>query len=813
MDAGTFRIAWRALWRDRAYTLLNLAGLSLAIGCCLILGAWVRSELTYDLQHAKHDRIFRVTNEFTSPSGHGASATTSMYLGPMLAADSAELGTYVRFYAESPERFIRRADRGFYWSDVFVADANVFDVFTHRILRGDPATALREPTSAAVSRRFAERYFGAADPLGQEIELDNGEVRRITLEFENLPRNTHLKYDVLLAPSAATFFAPTDDAQRSQRLFQRPVYTYLLLPEGYDPSRFAVTSEAFFARHMADVGRERRMTWRAWLEPLASIHLYSDAGNDRPKGNRWYLLGVLAVGAFTLLVAAINYMNLATARAVKRAKEVGMRKILGSPRAALIAQFLAESLVLALGAAAAGFGLAKLAAALTPIGELLGTPVSLGIAESLALLPFVAALVVAVGIGAGLYPALYLSAAAPAHVLVAPRSGGARNKRVREGLVVLQFAISTAVIACTLVMASQLRYLANRPLGYERDNRVAVTLHGVDTITQSAAIRTELLRNPNVLGVTWSNRLIGASFDVNAVQLEGDGGKLEPTDVAHLVVGPDFLNVMGITLVEGRDFGPDEASETITGIIVNEALVRRLHWDHAVGRRFTFPPSNHGTIIGVVKDFNFRSLHDPLAPFALYRLEETFAGVPASRRGFLERTVLIEVANHDLRATLDSVRSTLQRFDSEHPLDIQFLDDVLSRQYLSEQNLARLIGALAALCIFIACLGLFGLAAYTTSQRTREIGLRKVLGATTAQIVALLARRTVMLVIAASLLGSVAAYLAMDTWLAAFAFRTRIDPLIFVVASATGLGIAYATVALQSLRAGRAHPVAALRHD
>jgi len=813
MDAGTFRIAWRALWRDRGYTLLNLAGLSLAIGCCLILGAWLRSQLTYDLQYAKHDRIFRVANDFTSANGHGASAMTSMLLAPMLAEDSAELATYVRFYAEAPERFIRHADRGFYWSDVFVADANVFDVFTHDIVRGDPTTALRDPTSVAVSRRFAERYFGAADPLGQEIELDTGEVRRITLEFEDLPHNTHLKYDVLLAPSAATFFASTDDAQRSQRLFQRPVYTYLLLPEGYDARKFAVTSQAFFARHMAGIGHERRMTWRAWLEPLASIHLYSDAANDRAKGNRWYLLGALAVGAFTLLVAAINYMNLATARAVKRAKEVGVRKILGSSRAALVAQFLAESLVLALGAAAAGFGVAKLAVALTPLGELLGTQVSLGMVESIALLPWVAALVAAVGIGAGLYPALYLSAAAPLQALVAPRAGGARNRRVREGLVVLQFAISTAAIACTLVMASQLRYLASRPLGYERDNRVAVTLHGVDTISQSAAIRTELLRNPDVLGVSWSGRLLGASFDVNAVELEGDGGKLEPTDLAHLVVGPDFLNVMGITLVEGRDFGPDESTETITGIIVNEALVRRLHWDHAVGRQFAFPPSNKGTIIGVVKDFNFRSLHDPLAPFALYRLQETYAGVPASRRGFQERTLLLEIANRDLRTTIDSVRSTLRRFDAEHPIEIEFLDDALNRQYLSEQRLTRLIGTLATLCILIACLGLFGLAAYTTSQRTREIGLRKVLGATTAQIVALLARRTVLLVIAASLLGSVAAYFAMDAWLSAFAFRTRIDPLFFVAASAAGLGIAYATVALQSLRAGRAHPVKALRHE
>lgn len=810
---NAFRIAVRALWRDRGYALLNLAGLSLAIGCCLILGAALRSELTYDLHHAKHDRIFRVVNSFAGPAGAGASAKTSMFLGPMLAEDSAELGTYVRFYAEAPERFIRHADRGFYWSDVFVADANVFDVFTHRVVRGDPITALRDPTSAAVSRRFAERYFGAADPVGQEIELDNGEVRRITLEFENLPENTHLKYDVLLAPSAATFFAATDDAQRSQRLFQRPVYTYLLLAEGYDPRNFSGASEAFFARHMAELGRERNTVWRSWLEPLASIHLYSDAADDRPKGNRWYLFGALAIGAFMLLVASINYVNLATARAARRAKEVGMRKILGSSRAALVVQFLAESLVLALVATVAGFGLAQLAATLAPIGVLLGTQVSLGLAESLTLLPFVAGLVAAVGIGAGLYPALYLSATAPLQALVAPRSGGTRNKTLRESLVVLQFAISTGVIACTLVMASQLRYLATRPLGYERDDRVAITLHGVDTIVQSAAIRTELLRNRNVLGVTWSSRLLGTSFDVNAVRLESDSGALEPTDIGNIVVGPDFLNVTGIELVEGRDFGPGEATETITGIIVNEALVHKLHWDHAVGRQFTFPPNNKGTIIGVVKDFNFRSLHDPLGPFALYRIEETYAGIPASRRGFLERTLLLEIAPRDVRGTIDYLRSTLRRFDSEHPLEMVFLDDALNQQYLSEQRVTRLVGALAALCICIACLGLFGLAAYTTAQRTREIGLRKVLGATTSQIVTLLARRTVMLVIVAALLGSVAAYFVMDVWLSAFAFRTRIHPLIFVAASGTGLGIAYATVALQSMRAGRAHPVVALRHE
>jgi putative ABC transport system permease protein len=584
------------------------------------------------------------------------------------------------------------------------------------------------------------------------------------------------------------------------------------MPENYDPSGFAAVSTAFFERHMAEAGDRLNATWRSWLQPLADIHLYSDVPYDLVTGNRYYLYGFIAVAVFTLLVACINYMNLATAGASKRAKEVGMRKILGSSRRALIAQFLAESVMLALLAMVVGVLLVQLAVAFTPLSDLLGKPISASFTESPELLAWTLGLGLLIGLGAGIYPAFYLSSIMPLSALVGGGKGSARSGRLREALVLVQFTISVAVIACTLLMVSQMRYISGLSLGFERENRLTVTLRGADVIERVDAIRTELLRDPNVLGVSWSNTIMGRGFPINVIGLETNAGVIEPTTLSHMGVGPDFLEVMGMQVLEGRDFAEEIGTDTISAIIVNESLVRNLGWDAALDKQFEFGP-NRGTVIGVVKDFNFRSIHNDVEPFALYRLIDNFAQLPPPQRPFQQRLLTLNIAGNGVAATLDHIRDTFRQFDSEHPFEFEFLDDTLNELYLSEQRHTTLIGIFAGLCIFIACLGLFGLAAFTTAQRTREIGVRKVLGARTSQIIALLAKRTLVLVLTGAVVASVVAYFVMDAWLSGFAFRAGINPLVFVVAGVAGLAIAYATVAVQSLRAARAHPVHALRYE
>jgi putative ABC transport system permease protein len=824
MTSTIWKIALRTLARDKSYAALNVAGLALAIACCLILGVYLRSELKYDQSHVDHERIFRVVNEFEINGKLDRFAVTSPMLGPMLAEDNADVQAYVRFLTSGTQRFIERDGLGLYWDDVFLTDPNVFDVFTHEVIYGDPATALESPTSAAVSRTLAERYFGDRNPLGETLTVDGNDVQ-ITLVFEDLPENTHLKYDLLFSSNIPLYLTPEDVTQRRQRLFNVGWYTYLLMPDGYDPAGFAEVSRAFFERHMTEIGNRIDAQWRAWLQPLDEIHLYSDIPADLPTGNRYYLYGFIAVAVFTLLVACINYMNLATARAAKRAKEVGMRKILGSSRGALVAQFLAESLLLAALSVMLGLLLVELIAALTPMEALLGKPLELSFTDTPEVLGWAVALALVVGLGAGLYPALFLSAIVPVTALVGGARGSARSSRLRESLVFVQFTISVAVIGCTLVMASQMRYISSLSLGFERENRLTVLLRGVDTIASSDAIKTELMRNPNVLGVSWASATMGGNFPINVIGLETNEGIIEPTSVSHMGVGSDFVQVMGLQILEGR--GPsDEVAEaaaaegsgpiTIREIVVNEALVRALHWDQPVGKRFELgqgPQAQTGTVVGVVKDFNFRSVHSEVEPFAIYRLVQSFAQMPPALRDMQQRPLVLNIAGDDVSGTIEHVRETIRKFDSRHPFEFEFLDDSLNELYAEDRRLTRLIGIFAGLCIFIACLGLFGLAAFTTQQRTREIGVRKVFGARTRQIVALLAQRIVWLVIAAAAVAGVLVYAVMKAWLANFAFRTGIDPLIFLTAALAGLGIAYFTVALQSLKAARARPVESLRYE
>ena len=830
MNSTMWKIALRTLARDKTYALLNVAGLALAIACCLILGVYLRSELMYDHGHANYKQIFRIANEFEINGKLDRFAATSTMLGPMLKDENADVLAFVRFQGSGQQkRFIQHGKDGYYWGNVYVTDPNVFDVFTHKVLYGDPKTALQPPTAVAVSRTLAKRYFGDKNPLGETLTIDGNDAQ-ITLVFDDLPDDTHLKYDALLTTTAPQFATPDDVNLRRQRLFNIGLYTYLLMPPGYDAAQWPEVSRAFFARNMTEIGNRINAQWRSWLQPLADIHLHSDVSDNLPSGNLYYLYGFVAVAVFTLLVACINYMNLATARAAKRAKEVGMRKILGSSRRALIGQFLVESMLLAVVAVVLGAVLVEVVVAFTPINELLGKPVSLSFTKTPETLAWAAGLALIVGLGAGLYPAFYLSAIVPVSALVGgSRSGGASSAGLREGLVFVQFLISIAVIACTLLMASQMRYISHMSLGFERENRVNVTLRGVDTITASDAIKTELLRNPNVLGVSWAASTMGGDFPINVIGLENNDGTIEQTSVWHMGVGPEFVKVMGFTILEGH--GPDdEVSSAAAGaaapgpqgppriseIIVNEALVRGLHWKEALGKRFQLgqgPAAQTGTVVGVVKDFNFRSVHDAVAPFAIYRQVDNFAQLPPIARQRVTRPLVVNVSGKDVPGTIDFLRETIRKFDPIHPFEFEFLDDSLNRLYASDQRLTQLIGIFAGFCIFIACLGLFGLASFTAAQRTREIGVRKVFGARTSQIIALLAHRIVFLVIGAAVVASVFAYLVMSAWLNSFAFHTSINPAVFLIAALAGLGIAYLTVALQSLKAARAHPVRALRYE
>jgi len=818
---GTYlKIAWRTLHREKLYAAINIAGLGLAIACSIVLALYLESELTYDQHNVLHERIFRIDNEFSIGGGNDRFAVTSVVLGEMLKESYPEIIDYVRFrptaLGEGNTQLIRHEEQAYYWEDVYFTDDNVFEIFTHEILYGDPATALVDPSSVAVSETFARRYFGDENPIGKTVTTDAGRPLSISLVFADLPDNTHMKYDMLLSYNADFLRTPQDTTQRRQALTGVNGYTFLLMPEGYDPQDFTEISAAFYDRNIRPLLEPAGGSWRAWLEPLSGIHLNADAGYDRPTGNIYYIYGFAAVGIFILLVACINYVNLSTARAARRARSVGIRKILGVGRWALVAQFLGEALLFALIAAVAGVVLVEVVLSFTPLEALIGKSLDLDLIGvpwlALAILGFSLLL----GVVAGLYPAVYLSSWAPLTALVGSTRASRGNVLFRQVLVFAQFAISISVIAATLLMSAQMRYIQNASLGFSPENRLMISVRGVDLIERLPAIIADLETDSRILGITTVPTIMGQTFPMNILGFEGANGAIDRVTMSHMPVGEGFLEVMNMQLVAGRDFSQRLLTDVGQSVIVNEAMVRRMGWDEPLGKQALVPAGagvSQGRVIGVVSDFNFQSLRSSVEPLAMYSFVDDFSNVDEINRPFIRRFLMLNIAGEEVAGVLRMLEQKFADLDPTHPFEYLFLDDALNDLYASEQNLMTLVGIFAGVCILIACLGLYGLSAFTTEQRTKEIGIRKVLGASSLQIVTMLAQNVLLLVLAGAVVGSIGAYFAIDEWLAGFAYRAGVNPVVFVLATCVAAAVAFATIALQSSGTARSDPANALRYE
>jgi putative ABC transport system permease protein len=813
-----FVVLFRNLYRERLYALINIAGLSLGIASFIILGLYLRSELTYDRYIPNHENIYRVVNDLSINGKSDRFAPTSRALAPMLKEQFPEIQAVTRFQRNSTGEggvALRHDDTMFYWEHTYFCDPNVFEVFPPtRVLYGDVKTAMNDVGALAVSETFARKYFGDENPLGKVITTDGGIPLYIRLVYEDQPRNTHLKYDVLFTSVGLGFIHESENgAVRRQQLWNISDFTYVVMQPGFKPADWDRIDREFFARNMAEGGKALNATWRSYVQPLADIHLYSDLLQDEPVGNRMYLYGCAAVALFILIVACINYMNLATARASRRARSVGVRKILGASRASLALQFIGESMLFSLIALVLGVTLVEVVLRLTPLNSLMGQQVSFSLMKEPMLALWLLGLAVVMGLLSGLYPAFYLSSWAPLTALTGKQLAGRGSLRLREALVLLQFTISAGVIACTLLMAAQMHYLSGKALGYERENRLLVTIRGGTPIEKMETVRKELLKNSHIRGVSQLDQMVGREPSAVVAQVQTEAGAMERTMMLNMGIGEDLVPVLGLKLISGRDFTRRLLTDSGINFLVNESFVRKMGWTQPLGKLITFNGGQRqGRVIGVVEDFNFRSLHKLIDPLVLMPMSNDVSGVPDLNKFFLKRVLVVSMTGEDLTDTVEYVGKVFTQADPRHPFEYEFLDSRLDNFYRSDRQLMSLIGIFAGICIFIACLGLFGLAAFATEQRTREIGTRKVLGATTMQIITLLARRILAIVLVAAVLASVLAYFAMDEWLTNFAYRAGINPLIFVLAAAAAAAVAFGTVALQSLKTARADPVEALRH-
>jgi putative ABC transport system permease protein len=813
-------ILWRNLRRERLYAVINIAGLSLGLACCLVLGQFLRKEFSYDRYHPQHERIFRVVNEFTNNGSAERSATTSRSLGPMLQEQYPEVKAFVRLQHNGNTLGkgtpIRYGEQVYNWADTYWVSPNVFDLFHHDVIYGDPKTALQDTNTVAVSQRFARTYFGDENPVGKIVTTEAGTKQKITLVFADQPANTHLKYDMLFSENVGWLKGPDDATQRRRNLWGGGLYTYLLMDPQFKVSDWPRINDEFYQRNMAENGLKFSTSWHSWLQPLADIHLHSDVTRDMPTRNPLYLYGCAAVGVFILLVACINYMNLATARATRRARSVAIRKVLGASRLSLALQFLAESIAFSGVALLLGVALVVLALSVTPLSSLMDGEVTLDFLRDPQVLGGLLSLALLMGLLSGAYPAIYLSHWAPLTALTGRYAAGKGSLRVREALVILQFTVSAAVIAATLLMTAQMRYVAGKDLGFQKENRVTVTLRGVPTLEKVPQIRAELEKDGNILGIAQVSSMLGEQVGYMNVPIEGEDGVLSRTLVDAMPISREFVRVMGLQLVNGRDFSQQLLTNkgspaTATEAVVNEAMVRKMGWTDAVGKRFNLGDDTTGFVIGVVKDFNFQSLHNAVEPLLMWPLWMDYSNMDQIDRPFLIQKLVFNISGKDVEKTIGHIERVVREADPRHPFEYEFLDERLDQLYKDEHKLTALIGVFAGLCIFIACLGLFGLAAFATEQRTREIGTRKVLGASALQIILLLSKRMLLLVVVASLIASVLAYFAVQTWLVSFAYRDSINYFIFVLAAAAVAAVAFFTIALQSYKTASADPVHSLR--
>ncbi len=785
-------IAVRTLRRNLGYTVINLIGLAVGMAACLLIGLYVRFELSYDTFHAKSDRIYRaVEKSGFRPDDVQWNATVTGLLASTARTEFSGVEDAVRM-RESSLR-VRHESETYPDVKAFFAESNLFNIFSFDVRQGDPSTVLDRPKTVVLTASMAERLFGSADPIGKTIRVD---VRDSLSTFEvtgvmaDVPSNSHLQFDVLVSFSTLLGTRLSIDANQ--------FLTYLRLDEQHPP--VDALGDRILTYNRDTLGKEYVKDAR--LQPLGEIY-FGSAFMAGP-GDVRYVYVFAAIAIIILLIACANYMNLATARSTKRIREVGVRRTMGALRSQLARQFLGESLLLALLALPMALGL--LAAALPTFNRLAGTGIQLGLIGVPVWLALVGVAVV-VGLIAGSYPALFLSKFQPTQVLTGQLPVGWDGARLRKALIVVQFALSAALIFSTAIILRQMHFVQQKKLGFDQERVVTAELRDSAFRQQAEAFRQEVARLPAIRNAALADGAPAVGFFGRVGHVfDWKGGALR---MQRAFIDSQFLNAMDVKLLAGRTFTPQEIEagresrfslQKGSSVILNETAVEALGWatpEDAVGQ--VVEPFAEKTVIGVVEDFHFRSLRQPIEPLALE---------PGG-----QMTLVARLAPGNVSEALDQLRATWGDFAPDTPFSYHFLDEQIDQLYRSEQRTATIIGGFAGLAVLLACMGLFGLAAYAAERRTKEIGIRKALGASAANIVALLSKDFLLLVAVACAIGAPAAYVAMERWLQDFAYRIDVNPLLFVGATVLAVLIALGSISAQALRAARTDPAEALRYE
>lgn len=810
MIKNYFKIAWRNLIKNRMFTALNIIGLSFGLAGFMLIATYVFDELRYDRFHEQADRIVRVNAHIHFGESKMDMARTSDVMGPILRDEYTEVEEFTRLYTSGGNKLIKKNNRWINEANVAHADSTFFRVFSYIPIHGNLSQALSAPHTVVLSRSAAERYFNSVDVVGKTLETDDAgnTTYQVTAVIEDMPEHAHFHYDFLFSMENAPY-------SNWGMALSHNFTTYLLLRNPADRPLLETHLNEYVHRHCLPAAKEfmdvssmeafrtQGNVFYYDVTPIADIHLHSNLGGElRASGSIEYVYIFGAISLFILLIACVNFMNLSTARSANRAKDVGVHKVLGSSRSAVASQFLAESLLLSLGSVILAITL--IVFALPFFNELSGKMFRLADIINFRTLPLIGLLTLLVGLIAGYYPATYLSSFNPLQVLKAGTGVTSRKSTFRSGLVIFQFTTSIILIISSFIISTQLQYMQQKKLGYERDNMLLID----DYYTlgkQAKAFREEVLTIPGVKMGTISGFLpvSGSSRSDNPYSKET---VLSPNNTVSLQtwdVDEHYLSTFNLELTAGRNFTAGRPADS-SAVILNEIAARHFGFgEEAVGKQihFQFGHDLHAyTIIGVVKDFNFESLRNPVTPLGF------FLGYNPTQAAFK-----LEAA--DLPKLLTRIEAVWDRMAPGFSFSYRFMDDAFDNMYRTERRMSRLSLIFAAIATGIACLGLFGLAAFMAEQRSKEIGIRKVLGSSVSGIVAMLCRDFVKLVFFAILLATPVAWWAMNKWLEDFTYRIPVPWWIFVLTGLLAIAIALLTVSMQAVRAARTNPVDSLRDE
>ena len=787
MFKNYIKSAIRNMKRQKGYSLINLAGLAIGITCFILIFLYVRYEFSFDRFHENDQNIYRVIAD-TSEAYMGKSQVAITPAPLASAMEEAFPEVLKAAKVESERAVMEYGDHRFTEDRIYYVDPAFLEIFDFPLVAGDPKTALSEPNCLLVSRDMAEKYFGRENPVSRTIRVDSRDYR-ITGILENIPGNTHFRFDFLAS------FSSLVDIYGKDRIYRWNTWnyhTYVLLHEQADTVSLENKLIGFLKKNYSE-----KATQTLRLQHVADIHFYTKANFElEPAADIRNVYLLSAIAFFILVIACFNYMNLSTARAAARAKEVGMRKVIGANRTQLIRQFLGESVLLSLMALFLSGVLVKLI--LPSFRIFMDRKLEAAFIQNGNFIMSLIGLALLIGLVSGSYPALVLSSYQPAAVLKGTGARSSRNPSLfRNSLVVSQFAISAALVFCTIVVFNQLHFMRNKELGFIKDSIVTVPHPGTDV----SAFKNEIRQSTQILDIASSDYLpyhiTGASFG------EWDGyNPKEKLLVYRNWVDTSYLSLYDIPVIQGRGFAEEYNDKEGKVYILNQAAVKAIGWDDPIGKRFGFGGEDEkGVVVGVVKDFHFAPLHLAVGPLAL---------TPDSNR---PNWLSIKISSRNIPDTLAFIEGAWERHYPEEDFSYTFLDDRLDRMYRTERKLAKTFTIYTFIALFVACLGLFGLASFTTAQRRKEIGIRKVLGATEWSITLLTTKKIMTLVLIANAAALPVAYIAIRNWLWNFAYRADVGVWIFALSAVLSLAIALLTVGYQTIKAAKADPVDSLRYE